>query len=188
MLLKELPDENYLHDLQERGILRASMSFLPGGCYAGAGLFDSPMSYVTSDGPTADTMCPNPMDTVGCLLWETMAAVQKLSHMRPFDYNAFLFVEREPGTADSYTEAVLRASGGEAGEDGLLETDRGLQYVAAAHLVGCGAYNSVVEVLAEDHDRMVEVLHALTDLPYVRQYALGRVRADDTRGFGEVDG
>ena len=44
MLLKELPDEDYLHRLQDQGVLRASMTFLPGGCYAGAGLFSIPLA------------------------------------------------------------------------------------------------------------------------------------------------
>jgi hypothetical protein len=41
-----------------------------------------------------------------------------------------------------------------------------------------------VEVLAEDHDRVLEVLDQVTDLGFVRQYSVGRLAASDARGFG----
>lgn len=204
ILLKSLPNPDYLHDLQAHGALRASMSFLPGGCWQGAGLFDASPSYLTSQGGTspgdpapegtstdatarADSACPDPEDILGCLLWELWDAVGKVSPMVPLAFNAFLFVEVEPGAGDEYMAKVREVGGPSAGSAEYVTTERGREYLAAAHLIGCGSYNVVVEVLADNHERMLEVLHALTDLRTVRQYSVGRLRATDARGFGKGD-
>lgn len=202
ILLKNLPNPDYLHDLQAHGALRASMSFLPGGCWQGAGLFDASPSYLmatdgssegdpapegttTSASTSADSACPHPEDTIGCLLWELFDAVGKVSPMVPLAFNAFLFAEVEPGAGGEYMEKVRAVGGPDVGSLEYVRTERGREYLAAAHLIGCGTYNTVVEVLADDHERMLEVLHALTDLRIVRQYSVGRLRASDARGFGD---
>jgi hypothetical protein len=187
ILLKELPEPDYLHNLQEQGTLRASMNFLPGGCYAGAGLFDASPVYSTRSAEmssTADSTCPNPADTTGCLIWELMEQLHKYSFMEPLAYNAFAFLEVEPGGGADFLDVAQRVAGAEAVEDGYTETDRGLEYIAVGRMIGCGTYNTLVEVLADDHGRLIEVLDALTDQASVRQYSVGRVAAEDTRGFG----
>ena len=188
ILLKELPEPDYLHNFQAQGILRASMNFLPGGCYQGAGLFDASPVYTTRSAEmstTADSTCPDPTDKVGCLIWETMEQLHKLSWAEPLDFNAFAFLEVEPGRGGDFLEVLQRVASAEGPGFDYTETDRGREYVAGARLIGCGTYNTVVEVLAEDHERMLEVLDQVTDLGFVRQYSVGRLAADDARGFGE---
>ncbi|HUR51861.1 MAG TPA: hypothetical protein VMZ11_07045 [Mycobacteriales bacterium] len=196
ILLKSLPSESYLHELQEQGVYRASMSFLPGGCYAGAALWDGSTSYQARSGTmsaSAAGTCPDPADTVGCLVWEILEVVRKVSPAMPLDFNAFLFLEVEAGRGSDYTDLVLRVGGEDDGTTDYVETDRGREYVAAGRLIGCGTYNTVVEVLADDHDRLLEILDQLTDVEIVTQYSVGRLAAEDTRGFGpgetaDVDG
>ncbi len=187
VLLKQLPDENYLHNLQAEGVLRASMNFLPGGCYAGAGLYDASPSYAMSgtSGMAADSTCPNPEDRVGCALWEIIAILRKLSSARPLDFNAFLFLEVEAGAGSDYADHLLRVGGPDDGSSDYVETEQGLEYVAAGRLLGCGTYNTVVEVLAQDHSRLLAVIDQLTDVSVVKQFSVGRLAATDTRGFGE---
>jgi len=188
ILLKELPDPDYLHNLQSQGILRASMSFLPGGCYQGAGLYDASPVYSTRSAEmstTADSGCPDPMDQVGCLMWEIMEQLHKVSFAEPLAYNAFAFLEVEPGRGSDFLEVLQRVAQSEGPGTDYTETERGREYVAGGRLIGCGTYNTVVEVLAEDHDRMLEVLDQVTDLGFVRQYSVGRLAADDARGFGK---
>jgi hypothetical protein len=189
ILLKNLPDPDYLHNLQAEGILRASMNFLPGGCWAGAGLYDASPSYAMSgtSGTMADSGCPDPMDTVGCKLWEIMELVRKVSPTAPLGFNAFMFVEVEAGRGSEFVDLVLRVGGTDEGNTDYVETDRGREYVAAARLIGCGSYNTVVEVLADDHDRLLEILDQLTDVSIVKDYSVGRLAAADTRGFGTGD-
>jgi hypothetical protein len=186
ILLKELPDPDYLHNLQSQGVLRASMNFLPGGCYAGAGLYDASTVYTTrSETMSADSTCPDPMDTTGCLIWELMETLHKYSAAMPLDFNAFAFLEVEPGRGADFLDVVQRFAIAVGPGTDYTETDRGREYVASGRMIGCGTYNTMVEVLAEDHDRMLEVLDAVTDQPFVRQYSVGRLAADDARGFGE---
>lgn len=184
MLLKQLPDENYLHDLQGRGVLRASMNFLPGGCYAGAGLFNATRSYVgtSSDAPMPEAMCPDPSDPVGCQTYEIVDRIRKLSFQRPLEFNAFVFLELEPG---SHEEHAARARDLSGADEGYSDNGFGPEYLATGTLLGCGRYNLAVEVLASDHRRMQELVHAVTDHPSVRGYGLGRLRGVDCRGFAE---
>jgi hypothetical protein len=188
ILLKSLPEPDYLHNLQAQGILRASMNFLPGGCYAGAGLFDASPVYSTRSAEmsgTADSTCPNPDDPVSCNIWEIMEILHKLSHAMPLDFNAFAFLEVEPGRGSEFLEVLQEVAQSEGPGTDYTVTDKGREYVAAGRLIGCGTYNTVVEVLAEDHDRVLEVLDRITDLGFVRQYSVGRLAAEDARGFGE---
>jgi hypothetical protein len=189
ILLKSLPDPDYLHSRYEEGIYRATMNFLPGGCWAGAALFNASTEYTTRSTTMASSAssCPDPMDTLGCLIWEALEIVRKVSNTYPLAFNSFAFLEREAGTTDAFLRAVEEIAGPDDGSTDYVDQGRGREYVAAAHLIGCGTYNTVVEVLADDHDRMLEILHGVTDLPSVKQYAVGRVRADDTRGWGEPD-
>jgi hypothetical protein len=188
ILLKELPGPDYLHNLQAQGVLRASMTVLPGGCYAGAGLYDASPVYSTRSAEmssTADSGCPNPDDKAGCLIWELFEKLHRLSWAEPLDYNAFAFLEVEAGRGQDFLDVVQRVAQAEGPGTDYTETDRGREYVAAARLIGCGTYNTVVEVLAEDHDRVLEVLDQVTDLGFVRQYSVGRLAAGDARGFGK---
>jgi hypothetical protein len=178
LLLKKLPDPDYLHNLQAEGVFRASMNFLPGGCWEGAALYDASPSYAmsaTTGGTRADSGCPDPSDTVGCLLWELIDTVRKVSNTVPSDFNAFAFVEVSPGAGSEFLDIVEQAG---SGMDGPGE------YVAAGRLIGCGTYNTVVEVLSNDHDRMLQILDRITDVAIVRQYSVGRLAAQDARGFG----
>ena len=187
ILLKSLPDPDYLHNLQAEGILRASMSFLPGGCWAGAGLYDASPSYAMSgtSGTQADSGCPDPMDTVGCKLWEIIELLKKVSGAKELEFNAFVFLEVEPGRGGDFLEVVQRVAGAEGPGTEYSQTDQGREYVAAGRLIGCGTYNTVVEVLADSHDRLLEVLDQVTDQAFVRDYSVGRLAAADARGFGE---
>ena len=192
ILLKTLPEPDYLHDLQERGVYRASMNFLPGGCYAGAALYDASASYKplsadtsTSSSSSADSTCPDPGDTTGCLMWEIFDQLHKLSWAEPLEFNAFVFLEIEAGRGAEHLDLVQRVAGPESKASGYTETELGLEYLAYGRLLGCGSYNAVAEVLADDHERMQTIVDAITDSSAVRRYSLGRLAARDTRGFGE---
>src|SRR5690242_16748230 len=112
-----MPDPEYLHDLQAQGVLRASMNFLPGGCYAGAGLYDASASYapLSADAPaSADSGCPDPADTAGCLIWEIFDQLHKISFAEPLSYNSFLFLEFEAGRGAEHLDLVQRVAGPES--------------------------------------------------------------------------
>ena len=191
VLFKKLPYEEYLKDLQAREVYRAAMNFLPGGCYAGAALYDASAQYSTrsysTKSTTADT-CPYPNDAAQCLVWEAMATVRKVSFGRPQPFNAFVFLEVQGGEGDAFTELVLDVGGPDDGTTDAVVTDQGQEYIAAANLFGCGAYNTVFEVLAESHDRLLEVLRRLTDTRIVKQHSVGRLAPHDAFGFGEDNG
>jgi hypothetical protein len=136
---------------------------------------------------SADSTCPDPNDTSACLMWEAQQQMHKLSAARPLEFNAFVFFEIEPGRGSEHIDLVQRVAGPASQADGYTVTDMGQEYIAYARLLGCGSYNAVAEVLADDHDRLHAVVDAITDFGAVRQYALGRVAAEDTRGFGEPE-
>jgi hypothetical protein len=138
----------------------------------------------TSGGKAADSGCPDPSDTAGCKLWEIMEQLHRLSWAEPLDFNAFAFLEVEPGRGSDFLDVVQRVAQADGPGTDYRETDRGREYVASGRLIGCGTYNTVVEVLAEDHERVLEVLDQVTDLAFVRQFSIGRLAADDARGFG----
>jgi hypothetical protein len=178
ILLKKLPDPDYLHNRQAEGIYRASMNFLPGGCYEGAALFDASPSYATPRSATLSTSadsCPDPTDTAGCLIWEVVYAVGKLSNGLARLFNSFLLVKVAPGHQQRWMGMI-----------GELHADLGDDvYLAAGHLLGCGPYNAVVEILSDDHERMHELQLRVTDHEAVQELSVGRVAAHDTRGWGE---
>jgi hypothetical protein len=206
VLFKKLPYPDYLTDLQSREVYRAVMRFLPGGCYAGAALFDASPMYAMSgdvtsgDGssgtPTAMTTtttststiaatCPYPDDPAQCKIWEIMEIVRKVSPTKPLAYNSFAVLEVVPGSISRFMEHVLEVSGDDDGTTNYVERDTGLEYVAAGRLIGCGTENVVLEVLADSHDRMLEILHACTDSELVRQFSVCRLARSGAVGFGE---
>jgi hypothetical protein len=123
----------------------------------------------------ADT-CPTPDDPVNCNLWEILEILKKLSSAQPQDFNAFLFLKVRAGARAAWAN-VVREIGAAADADSA--------FVAAGHLQGCGPYNAVVEILADDHDQLLDLQLRITDVEGVEEYALGRVSAEDTRGWGD---
>jgi len=178
ILFKELPSGDYIPDLVARGVLRAGMTFLPGSCYAGAGIYPETTMYATSgstgDAEAADA-CPYPTDPVRCLQWEIEQALHKLSFGIPQAYNAFVFAEVRSGSREQW----MHDAEGVAGE--LSEGD---DYFAAGHLIGCGSYNVVFEFLTIDHQRLQRLIRILTDMEMVQDFMVGHLAAQDALGFG----
>jgi hypothetical protein len=177
ILFKTLPSSEYIADLVERGVLRAGMTFLPGSCYAGAGLYPETTMYATSgtaDGSAASA-CPDPDDTVGCLEWEILQILHKFSYGIPQAFNAFVFAEVRAGDREKWAADAEGVLG-----DLLVDGD----YFASGHLIGCGSYNVAFELLTEDHQRLQRVILALTDREYVEDVMVGHLAAEDALGFG----
>jgi hypothetical protein len=178
ILIKELPSREYIADLVERGVLRAGMTFLPGSCYAGAGIYPETTMYAMSGSAdaSASDACPDPGDTVGCLQWEIFELLHKLSYGFPQSYNAFVFAQVRAGSRDQWAKDVEGVLGDLVGDG---------DYFANGHLMGCGPYNVVFELLTEDHQRLQRVILALTDKEYVEDVMVGHLAAADALGFGE---
>jgi hypothetical protein len=179
ILFKELPSSEYIADLVQRGVLRAGMTFLPGSCYAGAGIYPETASYATSgtagDAAAADA-CPYPNDPVRCAQWEIFELLHKLSYGFPQPFNAFVFAQVRAGARSQWAAEAEGVLGDLLGDG---------DYFASGHLIGCGPYNVVFEVLTEDHQRLQRVIHTLTDKDYVEDVMVGHLAAADALGFGE---
>jgi hypothetical protein len=178
ILFKELPSSEYIPDLVARGILRAGMTFLTGSCYAGGGIYPETTAYLTS-GSTSDAAaagaCPYPNDPVACAIWEAEQSIHKLSFGIPQAFNAFVFAQVRSGSRDQWMRDAEGVVGELAGSD---------DYFAAAHLIGCGPYNTVFEFLSSDHQRLQRLIRVLTDREEVEDVMVGHLAAEDALGFG----
>jgi hypothetical protein len=185
ILFKTLPSKTYLDEKISDGTLRAAMTFLPGTCYAGAGIYpetaaySSPMSYT---GSGTGSGCPDPEDTVACKEWEVLDFLQKHSFGFPQAFNAFVFVELRAGFRTEWERHAVQVSRDLREE---LAADAQPEYLAAGHLNGCGSYNAVFEFLTSDHARLQRCILRLTDKEYVLDTMVGHLAADDAKGFGE---
>jgi hypothetical protein len=190
ILFKELPSIEYVSEQVERGVLRAGMTFLPGSCYAGAGIYHETTAYVTS-GTTSDAVaadaCPYPNDPVRCAQWEILETLHKFSVTMPQEFNAFVFAQVRAGSQQEWGDhavQVLRELEGEGA--GLVDEGslRQPEYFAVGHLVGCGPYNVCVEVVTSDHNRLQRTVLRLFDKDYVEDVMVGHVAADAAIGWG----
>lgn len=184
ILFKTLPSDGYLDQLIRDGVLRAGMTFLPGSCYAGAGIYPETSAYVStmSTSGTAGSACPDPSDIVACEEWQVFDFLHKASFGFPQPYNAFVFLEVRAGFRgrwEKHVEETYRSLEVEA------QQDAGSEYFAAAHLIGCGSYNALFEFLTPDHDRLQRAILQLTDEEYVLDVMVGHLAADDAKGFGD---
>lgn len=185
ILYSKLPSSDYLDDLVATGVLRAAMTFLPGSRCAGAGIFPETTTFALSTsldgGTTATSGCPYPEDPVACRMWEIQEIWRKTSFGVPQAFNAFVFLRLRQGYGDTWAEHVMTVARSAEAELGAEHPD----YFAAGHLVGCGDYNAVFELLTSDHQRLLRTIRRLTDLEYVEDTMVGFVAADGARGFGE---
>jgi hypothetical protein len=155
------------------------MTFLPGSCYAGAGVYPETRAYMSTMSTTS-TACPDPADTLGCYEYQVEQTIKKLSFGIPLAFNAFVWLTIRPG---------MRAEWGSHADEvlGRLEEEASEDYAAAAFLTGCGGYNAVFEVLSSDHQRLQRTIRLLTDLEYVEDVMVGHLAADDAKGFGDPE-
>jgi len=191
ILFKELPSSDYLADMVERGVLRAGMTFLPGSCYAGAGIYPETTMYATSgslpDAAAADA-CPYENDPVRCLQWEIEQTRDKYSLNVPQEFNAFVFAQVRSGSREEWGNRAsdltreMVAESEELVAAGKLPRE---EYVSIAHLIGCGPYNVGFEVLTADHARLQRYIRRLTDMEFVEDVMVGHLAAADAIGFGE---
>jgi hypothetical protein len=184
ILFKTLPSADYLDQKIREGVLRAGMTFLPGSCYAGAGIYRETSAYVSTmsaDG-SVGSACPDPMDTLGCLEWEVLDFLHKTSFGFPQPFNAFVFLEVRAGFRGEWESHVVQVFR-DLRED--LSPDVVGEYFAAAHLNGCGSYNAVFELLTSDHERLQRTILRLADKEYVLDAMVGHLAAGDAKGFGE---
>lgn len=194
ILIKELPSKDYLPDLVRTGVLRAAMTFQPGSCYAGAGIYPETVMYAMSTSGEADAdavatdACPYPGDVVRCAQWEIEQGLARYSLSAPQEFNAFVFAQVRSGYRaewGTHAEEVARELEQEAKrliEKGVLLRP---EYVAVAHLIGCGPYNVGFEILTSDHNRLQAAIRRLTDKEYVEDVMVGHLAAEDALGFGE---
>lgn len=184
ILFKTLPSESYLDEKIRAGVLRAGMTFLPGSCYAGAGIYPDSAAYSSPMSLTSGTTsaCPDPNDTVGCLEWEVLDFLHRNSGGRAQEFNAYVFLEIRAGFRAEWERHVVQVYR-ELRED--LSPGATPEYLAAAHLNGCGSYNAMFEFLTSDHERLQRTIVRLTDKEYVLDTMVGHLAADDAKGFGE---
>lgn len=183
ILFKTLPSSDYLDRMISDGVLRAAMTFLPGSCYAGAGIYPETRAYMStmsSDGTLS--ACPDPTDTLGCLEWEVLDFLNRNSGGRAQEFNAYVFLEIQPGFRAEWERHAVQVFR-DLRED--LPPDVKPEYFAAAHLNGCGSYNAMFEFLTSDHERLQRCILRLTDKEYVVDTMVGHLAADDAKGFGE---
>ncbi|HUR15198.1 MAG TPA: hypothetical protein VM097_11975 [Mycobacteriales bacterium] len=187
ILFKTLPSGDYLDQMIRDGVLRAAMTFLPGGCYAGAGIYPETIAYRSSTSQSTDAVaasaCPYE-DPVQCKEWEILEILRKVSFGVPQAFNAFVFVEIRAGFRAEWERHVVEALQ-ELEVDVNADADQ--EYFAAAHLVGCGSYNAMFELLTSDHERLQRCILRLTDLEYVEDVMVGHLAADDAKGFGDPE-
>lgn len=165
---RSLKDPDELHELQAQGLLRAS--FTPaGGGFAGLGFAPSTRSATLS---STSLMC-DPLDP-NCTVGELLAILEKASDVPAMRHVGFALVTAASGHREGWAGVVLeRAS-----------RAREADYVAAAHILGTGPFNGLVEVMSDDREAMLRTLLALTDVPGVVDAQFGFGRAEHTRGFG----
>lgn len=185
ILFKTLPSADYLDRMINDGVLRAAMTFQPGGCYAGAGIYPQTTAYVaTTSDRSALSACPDPDDTLACYEYQVEQMIHKLSFGMPQAFNAFVWVTVRAGFLGEWGEhagEVLRGLQEEAGADADGE------YFAAGFLTGCGGHNAVFEFLTSDHQRLQRCIRLLTDKEYVEEAVVGHLAADDAKGFGDPE-
>lgn len=188
ILYKKLPSSEYLDDLVESGVLRAAMTFLPGSCYAGAGIFPETTMYTRStstDGGSGTTSgCPYPEDPIACQLWEVEVILHKYSFGVPQLFNAFVFLRVRAGFGEQWASHAIQVH---RNAEESLEAGVEPEYFAAGHLIGCGDYNAMFELLTSDHQGLQRRIRHLTDLEYVEEVMVGHLAADDARGFGDPE-
>jgi len=169
VLMKSTGSADQLQRLQAEGLLRASAAVMS-GCYAAFGLAEG----VTTRQLVSATEGCNPPYSMNCTLAELLAWLNKVSGAMPMENIAFALLTVEAGKLTAYGDRV-RSLG--------LESLDGA-YVAVGRLSGCGAQNVLVEVMADDGDRMLDLLDSLTSADGVIDVQVLRVDPRDTRGFG----
>lgn len=171
VLMKGAGAADQLHRLQADGVLRVSAGTL-GGCYSAFGLAEGPMTARMTTTLAAEG-CNPPYD-MDCTFAELMAWLQKVSGSRVLANVAFALLAVDYGRLSALEER-LRGMG-------LDELPNA--YVAAGYVSGCGPHNVLVEVMADSHDRMIELLRMMTEHDGVLAVNVIRVDPEQTRGFG----
>jgi hypothetical protein len=184
ILFKTLPSSEYLDQLIRDGVLRAAMTFLPGTCYAGAGIYAETKAYSTKSMSTTSGpfgACPDPNDPIACAEWEILDFIHRHSGGFPQPFNAFVFLELRAGFRAEWERHAVQVFRDLREE---LPADVKTEYFAAGHLNGCGSYNAVFEFLTSDHERLQRCILRLTDKEYVLDTMVGHLAAEDAKGFG----
>lgn len=186
ILFKTLPSADYLDQKIREGVLRAAMTFQPGSCFAGAGIYHETAAYVStmSADSTALSACPDPSDALACYEWEVLDFIQRHSGGLAREFNAFVFLEIRAGFRGEWEQHAVQVFRDLREE---LSADVQPEYFAAAHLNGCGSYNAMFEFLTSDHERLQRCILRLTDKEYVLDAMVGHLAADDAKGFGEPE-
>lgn len=160
------PDE--FHELQAKGHLRASFTPVTGSVAALGFAPTSRMAMLSSTSLMCDPLDPN------CTLGELVTIIGKASDVPAMARVGFAVVRAQNGRrADWAATLVERARG--VGEE---------QYVAAAHIMGTGPFNGLVEVMGPRHEGVLRTLLDLTDIDGVVDAEFGLGAEEHTRGFG----
>lgn len=181
ILFKTLPSSDYLDRMIGDGVLRAAMTFLPGSCFAGAGIYPESEAYMSTMSSTTSA-CPDPNDTLGCYEYQVEQTISKFSFGIPQPYNAFVWLTIKAGFRAEWAGHAEEVA---ARLEEELGDDAGGQYFAAGFLTGCGSYNAMFELLTSDHQRLQRGIRLLTDKEYVEDVMVGHLAADDAKGFGD---
>ena len=160
VIVPTLPEAEYLHAMQAQGLVRASMNVQSG---PNQGMAFA--TFATSDPCAPGTLCY-------ALLHIGDGPISDVPAMANMTF-ATLWVAN--GSRRAWADAVLAFKATLTGDD---------YYLAAAHAFGPERYNAVVEVLADDHDRMYEIVLGVTDIPGVERIDLHTVVPEGTRGMG----
>lgn len=167
----ELPGADYLKDMQVEGRIRVALNPLR-SLHAGIALHASESTETLS--LVAAPSCPPNLPP--CDPYELVNYLRsRISAMEPLKFVAFVPVTVAPGARrkwESDVQEVERAN------------DREGTFLAAAHLLGRGPYNGMVEVMADDLRVMLDLLLAVTDFDYVSRADVHLVHPDSQLGMG----
>jgi len=175
VLLKQAPDAATLDEWHSTHLVRASM-VVNLGCWAWIGFVDArnTMTFMARSAEVVDGGC-NPPSPLNCSMAEIIAWLQKTSQKEAFPEIGFAVVTVSYGARGAFAEHVRNVAS-DLGDD---------VYVAAGSLIGCGKQTEIVEVMAQEQDRVLRLLVALTDFEGVVDVRILRGNADGSRGFGD---
>jgi hypothetical protein len=161
IIVPTLPEPDYLHSMQAAGTLRASLNVLRGA--------NQGMAFAMS--ADSDPCAP------GTLCYQLLHIGDgPISWVPPKAQMTFATLVVANGSRRVWADAFLEFRASLTGDD---------YYLAAAHAFGSDdRYNAVVEVLADEPDRMHELVLGATDIPGVEHVDLHVVVPEGTRGMG----